>query len=95
MKPISTTVMLGILVMMLSACQQDAPPLFDFDYKNAYVRFNYDETETKTFGNLRGHLKGYVYPEWAEIYQLDEEDNVTGYWVIPRERIVYMGKELK
>lgn len=62
-------------------------------YESGCVRFNYDETVNK-FGIVRGKLKVKVDNNWVEVTSLGDTHG-DNHWIIPRERVVYIGEEIK
>lgn len=88
---LKTSVILLFLSFVALSCNESCDTITHV-YENGYIRFNFDETPTKTFGHLRGKLKVKVNNNWVEVIHLG---NVQGekHWIIPRERVVYIGQE--
>lgn len=79
------------LLLFATSCSNGNRALTQVRYDEGYVRFVDAPQNPRTMFHIRGEMTVVVYPGYIQVRKAGKDES----YIIPRERLVYAGKEFK
>ena len=92
MKTIKSTLIILLYSIISASCSSGK--ITSYEYENGFVKFNTIQNSDK-WGYIYGHLEVVVYQNWIEVAILDGNTTGERHWIIPREKVIYIGKKIE